>query len=178
MKVRICSSLCRHQQAVQTATLSPQLTKAKIQYLNCCITFRDTMIWITCCPLPAAKPKETLICMDRWQNGIPSKLLPLGADVSLDMPQRLSADCWLSEAQRCHHQHGLDRNQVAAVHVVNSSAAAQLRNRCGLMMRAWQRWRSTIKSGKPVTVLLKLTNREFPPPSPFLLPTSDGAVKT
>lgn len=156
---------------------SPTTRAGKNPVFEFCITFWDTMICITCCPLPAVKPKETLIRMDRWQNGIPSKPLPLGADVSLDVPQRASADCWLSEAQRCHHQHGLDRNQVAAVHIINSSAAAQLGNRCGPVTRAWQRWHGTSEAGKPRTVLLNLTNREFPRSSPLLAPCERWGCK-
>lgn len=92
-----------------------------------------------------------------------------------NLSQAVSTDCCLSEAQWCHHQHGLDKNQVAVVHFINSSAVVQFRNRCDPVMQAWQGRHSMIESGKPVTVLLKLTNREpfpgFPPP------VSNGAVK-
>lgn len=92
-----------------------------------------------------------------------------------DLSQGVSSDCRLSEARWCHHQHGLDKNQVAVVHFINSSAAVQFRNRCDLVVQARQGRHSMTESGKPVTVSLKPTNREpfpgFPPP------VSNGAVK-
>lgn len=107
---------------------------------------------------------------------LPQNFFPLWQMLVWDMSRGVSADCCLSEAQWCHHQHGLDKNQVAVVHFINSSAVVQFRNRCDLVMQAWQQWHSTIESGKPVTVLLKLMNRE---PSPdFPPPMSNGAVKT
>lgn len=106
---------------------------------------------------------------------LPQNFIPLWQMLVWDMSRGVSADCSVSEAQWCHHQHSLAKNQVAAVHFINSSAAVQFKNRCDLAMQAWQRWHSTVESGKPVTVLLKLMNRE---PSPCFPPAmSNGAVK-
>lgn len=57
------------------------------------------IVWIACllakgfCPLPTVKPKETLVHMETWQNGTPSKLLPFVADISLGYVTR--GVCWL-----------------------------------------------------------------------------------
>lgn len=127
-----------------------------------------TKMWIVCllakgfCPLPAMKPKETLVHMETWQNGISSKLHPL----VWDMSRGVSADCCLSEAEWCHHQHSLDENQVAVVHFINSSAAVQLRNRCDLVMQAQEWWHSYDPVWKAHSSFVKTNEQGTLPPVP------------
>jgi len=130
------------------------------------------MIGITCflvkgfCPLPTAKPKETFIYVETWQNGTPSKLLPLVADVSLGYVTR--GVHWLlsfwSPVVPPPAQSGLKSSGWGPFYkfLCCSSVQEQMWCRHGNYDTVW------LSLESPLTVLLKLRNREPSLPFPTL----------
>lgn len=86
-------------------------------------------------------PKKPSSIWKHDKMALPQNFIPLWQILFWDMSQGVSADCCLSEAEWCHHQHSLDENQVAVARFINSSAAVQLMNRCDvgteMMTRLW-----------------------------------------
>lgn len=130
-----------------------------------------TTMWIACllakgfCPLPAEKPKEILIHMETWQNGIPSKLHPFVADTTLGYVTR--GVCWLLSFRSWEVLPPAQSAwKLAVAHFINSSTAVQLRNRYDLVMQAWEWWHSYDSVWKAQSSFVKMNEQGTLPAVP------------
>lgn len=121
----------------------PYLKQAKSKYLNSvsCLSHDNVNSLLPSKRIlsSASSDAQRNSCFSIWKHdkmALPQNSIPLWQMLLWDMSRGVSADCCLSEAEWCHYQHGLDENQAAVAHFINSSAAVQLRNRCDLVMQA------------------------------------------